>query len=359
MSDHHAVILSLGRERSMGTARRQTSWEEIFAGVGMTTEQIPVLKDHPIGPNLHSLPSIGAPLRFRAVPETMAWSVRSLADRLRDLRPEVLVCTTARTFHPDLLETSPHVVLDYVDRLSVSYELRAEITRRTRERLQFLALAAAARRFEAQRWPSSVRAVAAGLVDARALGADWVPITMPVGEPVDATTADHDLLFFGNLSYPPNVAGVERLQRLWPALVQDRPGTTVLIAGAYPSPKVEAAVEACGWTLEPFFKDLPTLLARARLAVVPLDHATGIQNKMLDAACYALPQLVTPAVMAGVDDEFPVRVARDDAEFVAAAIELLDDPAAAQALGQRSRDHIAARYSAAHWAGWALGLLRS
>src|SRR5206468_2852672 len=102
-------------------------------------------------------------------------------------------------------------------------------------RLMFQGLAATSRRFERRDPGAGVRTVAAGWDDARCLAAEWVPIVVEPPAPSRAHGPDCDLLFFGNLAYPPNVAAVERLARLWPSVLRQRPGTTARIAGANPT----------------------------------------------------------------------------------------------------------------------------
>ena len=52
---------------------------------------------------------------------------------------------------------------------------------------------------------------------------------------------DFDLLFNGNMNYPPNIESVEFfVKKVMPLIQKERPGTTLLISGADPSPKVKA-----------------------------------------------------------------------------------------------------------------------
>jgi hypothetical protein len=260
---------------------------------------------------------------------------------------------TARAYHPDLLRGPWRVVLDYVDCLSDSYRDRATIVGRTPKAIAFATLAASARRFERRTLPGNVTAIAAGWSDAKALGAEWIPITESLAGPIADTTPQHDVLFLGKLSYPPNVEAIERLARLWPALVRRRPGTTALLAGASPSPGIVALAARLGWALEPDFVDLDAVLASVRLGAIPLVHASGIQTKILAAAARGLAQVVDPVAEAGFAPGFPLRIARDDGEFVEAIAGLLDDDDGRRALGAQARTHVSTIYNAARWAPWA------
>jgi len=255
------------------------------------------------------------------------------------------------------------LVLDYVDRLSISYADRATIVTSAPRRWLFRLLAHTSARFEARSLPAGVHTIAAGWSDAQALRAGWVPITIevsaqPESRPVSPGPTT-DLLFFGNLSYPPNVEAVHRLHRIWPAVVRARPATTLLLAGASPGAELVELAGANGWHLRANFESLPDLLASTRLGVVPLVHASGIQTKALEAAAHGLPQVVDPVVASGFAPEFPFAVARNDAELVEQIVSLLDDHDARATLGRAAQEHMANHYSVAAWRRWAVGLLAS
>jgi glycosyltransferase involved in cell wall biosynthesis len=165
------------------------------------------------------------------------------------------------------------------------------------------------------------------------------------------------VLFFGKLSYPPNVEAIERLARMWPAIQRRRPGTTALLAGARPGRATLGLARELGWSVQPDFDDLDRVLASCRIGAIPLVHASGIQTKILAAAARGLAQVVDPVAGAGFAPGFPLRSANGDDEFVDAIIELLDDDDARRALGTASREHVQAMYSATHWVPWGRDLL--
>ena len=330
------------------------SWVAIFEAAGAEVTTIALLRDH----RTRRPSGVGAVLRGTAVPETLAWSERSVARELARLQADVVVCVTARAFHPSLADGRRTVVVDFVDRLSVSYRDRAGITGPWGRRLLFHGLAATSRRFEGRPLGAGVRTVAAGWDDALHLGAEWVPIVVQPPAPSAGTTPDCDVLFFGNLAYPPNVAAVERLARLWPAILARRPATTARIAGANATAGVRKLAEACGWDLVSDFPSVSDLCAGARLAVAPLTHTAGIQIKVLEAATLGLAQVVTPAAIRGMRPVFPVTVAATDDELVTTIVELLDDPGRRTREGDAARRHMALHYTAEAWAAWPATLSR-
>ena len=251
-------------------------------------------------------------------------------------------------------------MLDYVDRLSVSYRDRASIVSSRGRRALFTGLGATSARFERRTRSRHFRTIAAGWTDARELGADWVPITFEAAASAPRRQfdqAEHDVLFFGNLEYPPNIEAAERIARIWPDVISRRPGTSMLIAGANPGEGLIDRARMLGWSVDANFDDLASVLGSVRLCISPLLHASGIQTKVLEAAAFGLPQVVGSAVMAGFEPGFPVVVATDDRSLVDAVVTLLDDPSAALQLGRDARSHMIERYTADAWTPWANDLL--
>ncbi len=344
----------------MGTLKRIEGLQAAFEGAGAEVEQILLRSEHPARARDVLGTSLPALVRGDLVPETLSWSVSGTLGHLHRIAPDIVLCCTSRAFHPKLTQGPWHTVLDFIDRLSVSYRDRSTVRGvGLLERGAFRCLAGPNTRFERRSRGLHVTRIAAGWTDARELQATWVPVTIPVPDSVSPPEPHTDLLFFGNLKYPPNVEAVRRLSDLWPAVLSRRPGATIVVAGRNPLPLVRAAAEQRGWTLEEDFDQLGPLIRSVRLAVVPLWHASGIQIKVLEAAAHGLPQILSPAARAGLDPDFPSVTASDDSELLDQIDMLLDDPTRRQALGAASREHVSHLYTSESWVGWARTLLQS
>lgn len=101
----------------------------------------------------------------------------------------------------------------------------------------------------------------------------------------------HDLLFTGNMNYPPNIDSVLYLvQRVLPIVRRKRPGTTLLISGVDPSQSVrdlartDPLITVTGWV-----RDIRASYAAARIFVAPMQIGTGLQNKLLEAMAMRMP----------------------------------------------------------------------
>ena len=351
------AILHLGTQSSLGGKRRVASLTAIFTAAGATVIDVPLLVQHRSKPSDVAHLGILDVVRGRSVPERMAWSRRSVRKELVELAPDVIVCITARAFDPQLATEPWTVLVDFVDRLSDSYRDRARILGRSPTSTAMKLLALTAARFERRALPPGTIGIAAGADDAEMLGLDWVPITVEVPKLETRTPPVHDILFLGKLSYAPNVEAIIRLARVWPDVLAARPETTLLLAGAAPTPEILATAQRCGWTVAADFEDLATVVSSARVATAPLLHASGIQIKVLDTAAFGLPQVIGPVVAKGFDPALPAVVVHTDAELVTALTHLLDDPSEQQRLGHAGRDHVACEYSVDRWVGWATAVL--
>jgi polysaccharide biosynthesis protein PslH len=147
-----------------------------------------------------------------------------------------------------------------------------------------------------------------------------------------------DLLFVGNMAYPPNVLAAESLVReVLPRVRAERPAS-VLVAGTSPVARVRRlsgeGVEVTGRV-----DDIAGCYARSRLFVAPLTVATGLQNKLLQALAMGIPCVTSEAARRALGaTEREMRSGRDASEIAAAVLDLLRDPGAAAELGRRGRE---------------------
>ena len=353
-----ALIVHLGRDRSMGARCRVETWTRLLEAGGAIVTDLPLLGARRPD-SLPHLRDAGAVLRGRAVPETQAWRVDGVLRRIEAVAPDVVICVTARAYHPRIATAAPSTVLDFVDSLARSYHDRALIAQSLPQRVLFHTLSAAHRRFEHSTLPPGVRRVAAGWSDAHHLDAEWVPILAPHTAPANGDRADVDLIFFGNLSYLPNIEAVRRLARIWPALQARYTGISAIIAGARPPSEVRDLARRCSWTLVADFDELAPVARRARLACFPLAHTAGIQIKVLEAAALGLAQVVCGPALAGLEPGFPAAVADDDRTLVEKTLELLRDNGQRLAQADAAQRCAQELYGVDRWRPWISSLLEA
>jgi len=103
-----------------------------------------------------------------------------------------------------------------------------------------------------------------------------------------------DLVFTGNMGYPPNVDAAEFLaHEIMPEVWKIRPDTRLLLAGATPDRKVKALqsdkVNVTGW-----MDDIRDAYSSAKIFIAPMRIGTGLQNKLLEAMSMKIPSITTP-----------------------------------------------------------------
>ena len=143
-------------------------------------------------------------------------------------------------------------------------------------------------------------------------------------QPIPDKEKSFDVVFTGNMQYPPNVdAAIFLITKIMPLLWKKNPQIKVLIAGANPDSRLmklkSERVCVSGWV-----DDIRESYASAKVFVAPMQIGTGLQNKLLEAMAMGLPcvtsGLVNKALRA--TDKREIFVA-EKAEEYAATIDLL------------------------------------
>lgn len=148
------------------------------------------------------------------------------------------------------------------------------------------------------------------------------------------------LIFTGQMDYPPNIAAVERVAKHILPLVRDKvPGASFHIVGRNPSDAVTALGAAAGVHVWGRVEDIRPWLKASDMALVPLDIARGVQNKVLEAMAMELPVVLTGAAATGINAlaNHHFAVADSDAGLAALVVELAGNPQGAKIMGQDAR----------------------
>jgi len=161
------------------------------------------------------------------------------------------------------------------------------------------------------------------------------------------------LIFTGQMDYAPNVAAALRvIDGILPIVRRRLPEATFHVVGRNPARELLGRDGRDGCHVWGRVPDMRPWLKAADLALVPLEIARGVQNKVLEAMAMALPVVLTEGAATGIDAArgTDFLVADNDAELAAAAIDRLSDRAAAHAMGEAARRWIVDK------AGWAAAL---
>jgi sugar transferase (PEP-CTERM/EpsH1 system associated) len=130
-------------------------------------------------------------------------------------------------------------------------------------------------------------------------------------------------------------------RRVFAALRASDPALHFYVVGARPCARVRALAHRSGVVVTGAVPDLRPWLAHAALALAPLQHAHGIQNKVLEAMAMQQVVVATPEALAGVPAAVGAEVlqACDAAEF-AAAIRSVPGSATARAIARAARARV-------------------
>ncbi len=163
----------------------------------------------------------------------------------------------------------------------------------------------------------------------------------------DEKAKKYDLVFTGNMSYPPNVDACGFLiNDIMPLVWEKLPETTVMIAGAKPSTKVTALqstkVKVTGW-----LDDIRDAYSAAKVFIAPMRIGTGLQNKLLEAMSMKIPSITTPlandALRATHQKE--ILTGQNASELAGHIINLLTDEKFAENLAEAGHAFVHKHYS--------------
>lgn len=146
---------------------------------------------------------------------------------------------------------------------------------------------------------------------------------------------DNTLLFFGTLSYGPNVdALVWFCEEIWPAVREQRPRVRLEVVGLDPSARVTALDKVPGVDIVGFVPDIRSKLWSATACVVPLRTGGGTRLKILEALAAGCPVVSTSIGAEGLSvvDGAHLLVADAPPAFAQRVIDLLDSPELRQRL---------------------------
>ncbi|MBU0488167.1 MAG: glycosyltransferase [Bacteroidetes bacterium] len=162
-----------------------------------------------------------------------------------------------------------------------------------------------------------------------------------------AQPKDIDLIFTGNMAYPPNIlAAVLLVREIMPLVWQKRPETHLVIVGTSPVAKVKALagdkVRVTGWV-----DNIRDYYARSRVFVAPMQIGAGQQNKLLEAMAMGVPCVTS--VLAnnamGATDGIEVLLGDSPRVFSEKILQLLRSEPLCKEVGESGRRFVKTNYT--------------
>lgn len=157
----------------------------------------------------------------------------------------------------------------------------------------------------------------------------------------------NDIVFTGNMAYPPNVDASEYLvKKIMPLVWESLPDAKLLLAGASPAKKVCALagknVRVSGW-----MDDIRDAYAESKIFIAPMRIGTGLQNKLLEAMSMKIPTITTPLANDALNakDGNEILIGNDPVTLANHIISLLKSDELQTKLAQAGYDFVHANHS--------------
>lgn len=158
-------------------------------------------------------------------------------------------------------------------------------------------------------------------------------------------------VFTGQMDYRPNEqASLWVIEALLPKLRAHLPQAMFHVVGRNPTRALMAHHGTPGVHVWGGVPDVRPFIAAADAVLAPLLIARGVQNKVLEAMAMARPLVASAAAAEGIDHSDTIRVGTTVGEIADHITALIEDPAAAHALGLAARVQVLKRY------GWSARL---
>lgn len=159
----------------------------------------------------------------------------------------------------------------------------------------------------------------------------------------DLESRSYDILFCGNMAYPPNIAAAKYLMKDIRPL---GPDISCLIAGIEAEQLMQyKGADNC--TIVGYQDNIQSIYDRGRIMVVPIFTGSGQQNKVIEAMACGVPCIVTSFVNQAIRAEpgKEVILADDAAAFVTSINDLLSHPEKMKDLSKAGRVFVERGYN--------------
>jgi sugar transferase (PEP-CTERM/EpsH1 system associated) len=156
------------------------------------------------------------------------------------------------------------------------------------------------------------------------------------------------IVFTGQMDYAPNIEAAERaIGAIMPVVRAACPDATLHIVGRNPPASLLTCHGNAGNYVWGRVPDMREWLIGADLALVPLDIARGVQNKVLEAMAMGLPVVLSPGAATGIParDGEQFCIGNSDRKLADGVITLLQSRDRAEAMGLAAREWIVAEAS--------------
>jgi len=155
-----------------------------------------------------------------------------------------------------------------------------------------------------------------------------------------------EIVFTGNMNYPPNVdAAIFLVHKIMPLVWAKAPKTKLLLAGSQPHPKVKRLankrVIVSGW-----MDDIRPAYASSLIFIAPMRLGTGLQNKLLEAMAMRIPTVTTSLADAALQarDGKETMIGDTARELATHLLALLNNPEKREAIADNALAYVQKKF---------------
>ena len=155
-----------------------------------------------------------------------------------------------------------------------------------------------------------------------------------------------DLVFVGNLSYPPNQHAIHFVQQ---KILNKDPNLSMLVGGANPSKDLlqlqreNNKLKIMGWQ-----EDIRDVYQQGKIFIAPMFMGSGLQNKLLEAMALGIPCITTSLANDSLSatHQSEILIGNTSNEILEHIHYLLNHPKEAESLGKKGKEFVLKNY---HW----------
>jgi sugar transferase (PEP-CTERM/EpsH1 system associated) len=297
---------------------------------------------------------------FKGLPMQCGYFYSSLAKRkiqklFRKIYPDHIYCFMIRMAEYVKKHKECHKTLDYQDVLSIGMKRRYEKAPFWKKPV-FLYEYQALKRYEKNVFSYFTNKTIITSIDRDLISHPQKQYIQVIPNGIDfekfrymRMKKEYDLIFAGNMSYPPNIdAALFLVKSVFPKLLQSSPNLKLCICGAAPTPAIKSLanehITVTGWV-----DDITEYYAKSKIFVAPMQLGTGLQNKLLEAMAMKLPCVTSPLAGKPLEkigrDGYEFLICRTIFDYVEAIFELLNDKTFYKTIAQNGYEFVNTNYN--------------
>ncbi len=296
---------------------------------------------------------------FKKIPLQVAFfynnGIKKEVERLSDkIKPDHIHCHLIRT--TEYVKDISKIIksLDFMDAFAKGMEKRQEIEPNVFKRLLFTYEKNQLCNYEAKVFnfidkfciisnqdKKSIQSTRANEINVIPNGVDFDSFYPKTQEKI------YDLLFMGNLGYPPNIDAIHfLLNEIIPLVKKYKPNIKLLIAGIN-APKHIKKFQSQNIDIIENFEDISDSIAISKIMLAPMKISIGLQNKILQAMAMKTPCIVSTLSNNAINapNNKAIIEANTSVEFSKAIMELLNNEKKTFEIGQEGYKFVKEHYS--------------